>query len=98
MKSKRFTFDTTNDIESIDNMSKFFNNVPITLVADANLLGILIIACAYKNINQVELITDCLQLLGYRVRRYADTDGCIDITLINDGVYMNIRNNEVTQW
>lgn len=98
MQTKHFTFNTTNDMESIDKMGKFFNNVPITLLADANLLGILIIACAYKNINQVELITDCLQLLGYRIRRYVDTDGCIDITLINDGVYMHIHNNEVTQW
>lgn len=95
--TKHFTFDTTNDMKSIDNMSKFFNNVPITLLADANLLGILIIACSYRNIKQAELITECLKLLGYRVRRFFDGEN-IDISLINDNCYMRIYNNEVATW
>lgn len=78
-------------------MAKFFNNIPITLVADANLLGLLIIACAYHNIKHVDLITDCLQLLGYSVIRSVDTDG-IYISMVNDKCNMRIVNNHVEVW
>lgn len=94
---KHFIFNTNNDMKSIDNMSKFFNNIPIVFIADANLLGILIIACAYHNIRQVDLITDCLQLLGYSIIRSVDTDG-VYISLINDNANMCIVNNHVEVW
>lgn len=94
---KYFTFDTTNDMESINKMGKFFDNLPLTLIADANLLGVLIIACSYSNVKQAELITECLKLLGYRIRRFFDGE-VIDITLINDNCYMRIYNNEVVTW
>lgn len=94
---KHFIFDTAKSSESVYKMSKFFNNVPITLLADANLLGILIIACSYRNINQVDLITECLQLLGYSVIRSVDTDG-IYISMINDKCNMRIVNNHVEVW
>lgn len=94
---KYFTYDTTNVIESTNAMAKFFDNLPLTLIADANLLGLLIIACSYRNVKQAELITECLKLLGYRIRRFFDDD-IIDITLINDNCYMRIYNNEVVTW
>lgn len=94
---KYFTFDTTDDMKSINNMAKFFDSMPITLLADSNLLGILIIACSYHNVKQVDLITECLKLLGYRIRRFSDVE-VIDITLINDNCYMRIYNNEVVAW
>lgn len=94
---KHFIFDTANSLESVYKMSKFFDNIPITFVADANLLGLLIIACSYRNINQVDLITECLQLLGYSVIRSVDTDG-IYISMVNDKCNMRITNNHVEVW
>lgn len=95
--TKDFYFDTTNCMESINKMAKFFDNVPITLVADANLLGLLIIACSYRNIYQVDLITECLQLLGYSVIRSVDTDG-IYISMVNNKCNMRIVNKHVEVW
>lgn len=94
---KYFTFDTTNAMQSINNMAKFFDNMPLTLLADANLLGILIIACSYRNVKQADLITECLQLLGYSVIRSFDTDG-IYITMVNNKCNMRIVNNHVEVW
>lgn len=94
---KYFTFDTTNAMQSINNMAKFFDNMPLTLLADSNLLGMLIIVCSYRNINQVDLITECLQLLGYSVIRSVDTDG-IYISMVNDKCNMRIVNNHVEVW
>lgn len=94
---KYFTFDTTNYMESINNMAKFFDNMPLTLLADANLLGMLIITCSYSNVKQVDLITECLQLLGYSVIRNVDTDG-IYISMIIDKWNIRIANNHVEVW
>lgn len=94
---KYFTFDTINDKESVEKMCKFFDNLSPTLIADSNLLGTLIIACSYRNVKHAELITECLKLLGYRIRRFFDGD-TIDITLIIDNCYMRIYNNEVVTW
>lgn len=95
--TKHFYFDIFNVDKSIKSMGALFNGLPFTVVADSNILGILIIASALHNIDHCKLLVETLRLLGYKCRAQIN-DTYIDLTIIRDSVYIQIVNNETAIW
>lgn len=96
MTTKHFYFDTTNKLKAIKSMGNLFDGLPFSLVADSNIIGILIIASALGNSDHCKILLETLRLLGYGVRAQIDND--INLTICNNDVYIQIVNNETAIW
>lgn len=94
--TKHFYFDTTNELKSIKSMGNLFDDLTFSVIADSNILGILIIASAQGNSDHCKILLETLKLLGYKVRVQIDNN--IDLTIIRDDVYIQIVNNETAIW
>lgn len=94
--TKHFYFDTSNELKSIKSMGDLFDGLSSSTIADSNILGILIIASAFRNSDHCKILLETLRLLGYTTRAQIDDD--INLTIINNDVYIQIVNNETAIW